>query len=86
MSKRRFAELAAISVLILSSGAAYAKNNSASPQQNQSPLQAAVAAQAKEKKTDVGPRDGFPDSPGLEVARDRANDNAAFKRYDSPGT
>ncbi|MGV3512207.1 MAG: hypothetical protein ACO1OX_09425 [Novosphingobium sp.] len=36
-------------------------------------------------KADVGPKAGFPDSPGLNRARDRASDNAAFNRYKSGG-
>lgn len=28
----------------------------------------------------LGPKDGFPNSPGLQIAKIRANDNAAFKR------
>jgi hypothetical protein len=36
-------------------------------------------------KTDVGPKNGFPDTPGLERARERANENAAFNRYKSGG-
>lgn len=36
-------------------------------------------------KTDVGPKAGFPDTPGLERARERANENAAFNRYKSGG-
>lgn len=44
-----------------------------------------AAAAAKSKKTDVGPRNGFPDSPGLANAYERANDNAAFKRNKSNG-
>jgi hypothetical protein len=35
--------------------------------------------------TSQGPRDGFPDNRGIENARERANDNAAFKRNDSQG-
>lgn len=84
MITRRYAGIFAVAALTFGSGAALAKNNAqASPE-----LQAQVAAaQPKSKKTDVGPPHGFPDSPGLEVARDRANENAAFnRRYDSPGT
>lgn len=33
----------------------------------------------------VGPKEGFPETRGLENARRQANDNAAFKRVDSPG-
>lgn len=36
-------------------------------------------------KTDVGPKNGFPDNPGLDRARERANENAAFNRYKSSG-
>lgn len=36
-------------------------------------------------KANVGPAQGFPDTPGLERARDRANGNAAFNRYKSNG-
>ncbi|MBB4613509.1 hypothetical protein IQ25_03872 [Novosphingobium taihuense] len=32
-----------------------------------------------------GPKNGFPASPGLEIAKIKANDNAAFKRK-SAGT
>lgn len=41
---------------------------------------------ADPKKTDVGPRNGFPDTPGLDRARERASDNAAFNRSKSNGT
>ncbi|MGV3510892.1 MAG: hypothetical protein ACO1OX_02695 [Novosphingobium sp.] len=33
----------------------------------------------------LGPKNGFPASPGLEIAKIKANDNAAFKRK-SAGT
>ena len=33
----------------------------------------------------VGPPGGFPHAPGLDRAREVANDNAAFNRPDSPG-
>lgn len=36
-------------------------------------------------KTDVGPKNGFPDNQGLDRARERANENAAFNRYKSSG-
>lgn len=32
-----------------------------------------------------GPKNGFPSSPGLEIAKIKANDNAAFKRNKSNG-
>lgn len=38
-----------------------------------------------QRSTSQGPRDGFPDNRGIENARERANDNAAFKRNDSQG-
>lgn len=48
--------------------------------------QAATKGQAdKQLKTDVGPANGFPDTPGLARARDRANENAAFNRNKSNG-
>lgn len=36
-------------------------------------------------KSDVGPPNGFPDAPGIAVARQVASGNAAFIRADSPG-
>lgn len=39
----------------------------------------------KQLKTDVGPANGFPDTPGLARARERANENAAFNRNKSNG-
>lgn len=84
MTTRRYAGIFPVAALLFGSGAAFAKNGAqASPE----PQAQIAAAQPKPKKTDVGPPNGFPDSPGLQVARDRANENAAFnRRYDSPGT
>lgn len=36
-------------------------------------------------KTDVGPKNGFPNNQGLDRVRERANENAAFNRYNSNG-
>ncbi|MBF9151573.1 hypothetical protein [Novosphingobium jiangmenense] len=43
-----------------------------------------VVVPASVAKT-VGPKGGFPSAPGLEIAKIKANDNAAFKRK-SAGT
>ena len=42
--------------------------------------------QAQPKQADIGPKSGFPDTPGLDQARNRASDNAAFNRTKSNGT
>lgn len=44
----------------------------------------ASSSSAKANPT-PGPKNGFPASPGLEIAKIKANDNAAFKRK-SAGT
>lgn len=46
-----------------------------------------VAAQAapNANPSPNGPKNGFPDSPGLDRAREVANENARFKRTDSNG-
>lgn len=36
-------------------------------------------------KPQVGPKNGFPQSPGLEIAKIKANPNAAFNRPKSNG-
>ncbi len=47
----------------------------------------AVSAQAapNANPSPNGPKNGFPDSPGLDRAREVANENARFKRTDSNG-
>lgn len=45
----------------------------------------ASTAAKPQLRTDVGPKNGFPDTPGLSRARDRASENAAFNRYKSGG-
>ena len=80
MSPIKLASVIAASMLVMGAGTAFAKNDSkeaasASGQESQKP-----------KKTDVGPRDGFPENHGMEVAREHANEHAAFNRHDSPGT
>lgn len=46
----------------------------------------AVAVSTKEAKPTVGPKNGFPAAPGLDIARLKANPNAAFNRAKSNGT
>ncbi len=40
----------------------------------------AVTTQNLPAGASQGPKSGFPSSPGLEIAKIKANDNAAFKR------
>ena len=80
MSPIKLASVLAVSTLVVSASTAFAKNDAkanatASGQESQKP-----------KKTDVGPRDGFPENHGMEVAREHANEHAAFNRHASPGT
>lgn len=45
-----------------------------------------VIATSQPSKPGVGPKNGFPQAPGLDVARLKANPNAAFNRPKSNGT
>ena len=45
----------------------------------------ACATAQGQQPAEVGPPNGFPDTPGLDRARRVASDRAAFNRDDSPG-
>ncbi|MCB2078275.1 MAG: hypothetical protein KDE55_11335 [Novosphingobium sp.] len=51
------------------------------------PEQSAASQDSGKKKghTQVGPRDGFPDNRGIEIARRVSNEHSAHNRNDSPG-
>ncbi|MBA4353309.1 MAG: hypothetical protein C0409_01325 [Novosphingobium sp.] len=51
---------------------------------NKTVYPAAKAAPAA--STSQGPKGGFPSTPGLEIAKIKANDHAAFKRNASNGS
>ena len=81
---RRTMNLCKIVVLpcLLAGGQAMAANGNS---QGQAPPETAEQAGKKPKKAEVGPKDGFPDTKGIEIARRVASQNAAFNRPDSPG-
>ncbi|MBC2664336.1 hypothetical protein H7F51_02260 [Novosphingobium flavum] len=82
VSSRPFA--AALPLAALIAGGAYADTRSAAAIPAKAAANAA-APQSTPQSTPQGPKAGFPDSPGLDRAREVANEHARFLRPDSEG-